>query len=258
MMICDFHVHSTFSDGKLSIPELIDFYGGRGFGAVAITDHICENRSFFGFAASYLEYTLTPFNFSKYMQTLEEEAERAWFQYEMIVIPGFELSKNSWSNHRSAHILALVVSDFISSDGEILSLIHEIKSQGALVIAAHPVSTQKLEPQTYHLWSRREELAPLIDAWEVASGPYLFDEVLRSKLPKIASSDLHHPKQICSWKTILNCEKHPQAILEAIKKQNLSFHFYQEKPNRKQTQILRGADLLLANLRLSVSGAPNL
>ncbi len=198
MMICDFHVHSHFSDGKLSIPELIDFYGSRGFGAIAITDHICEEKSFFGFAAGYLEYTLTSLNFSKYMQTLEEQAERAWFQYRMIVIRGFELSKNSWSNHRSAHILALGVSEFISADGDILCLLSEIKAQGALSIAAHPVSTQKLEKQTYHLWSRREELSSLIDAWEVASGPHLFDEVLKSKLPKIANSDLHSPKQISS------------------------------------------------------------
>ena len=255
MMICDFHVHSSFSDGKLSIAELIDFYGSRGFGAIAITDHICEDNSFFGFAAGYLKYTLTALNFSKYMQVLEEEAQRAWFQYQMIVIPGFELSKNSWSNHRSAHILALGVSDFISADADILTLISQIKDQGALTIAAHPVSTQKLEMQTFHLWNRREELAPLIDAWEVASGPYLFAEVLHSKLPKIASSDLHHSKQISSWKTILSCEKHPQAILEAIKNQHVSFQFYEDKalPNRNQTQIQRTKDLLSQNLRLSLS-----
>jgi hypothetical protein len=252
MMICDFHVHSQFSDGKMSIPELIDFYGSRGFGAIAITDHICESNSFFGFAAGYLEYTLTSLNFSKYMQTLEEQAERAWFQYRMVVIPGFELTKNSWSNHRSAHILALGVSDFISADGDILSLMSEIKAQGALTIAAHPVSTQKLEKQTYHLWSRREELAPFVDAWEVASGPHVFHEVLRTNLPKIANSDLHHAKQISSWKTILSCERHPQAILEAIKKQDVRFQFY-EDPNRNQTRFSGSGDLLFRNLGLSVN-----
>ena len=235
-MICDFHVHSNFSDGKLSISELVDLYGSRGFGAIAITDHICEDYGLFGWAAAHLKCTLTPFNFSKYMETLEAQAARAWFQYKMVVLPGFELSKNSWSNHRSAHILAIGVHEFISADDDVLSQIRQIKDQGALAIAAHPVSTQKLEKQTFHLWSRREELREHIDAWEVASGPHLFDEVLRSTLPKIANSDLHHPRQLSSWKTILECEKHPQAILEAIRNQEVAFQFYCDP---HQSQILK-------------------
>ena len=67
-----------------------------------------------------------------------------------------------------------------------------------------------------------------MDAWEVASGPFLFDEVLRSPLPKIANSDLHHPKQMTSWKTLLSCEKNPGAILQAIRKQELSYQYYKD------------------------------
>ncbi len=59
MILADLHVHSTFSDGKLTIAELVDFYGTLGFGCIAITDHICEEKSFLGIAASYLDYTLT-------------------------------------------------------------------------------------------------------------------------------------------------------------------------------------------------------
>lgn len=236
MMICDFHIHSNFSDGKLSIAELVDLYGSRGFGAIAITDHICEESGIFGWAALHLKRTLTPFNFSKYMETLESEAQRAWKLYKMVVIPGFELSKNSLSHHRSAHILALGVHEFIGANDDVLGQIYQIKAQGALAIAAHPVSTQIIEKQTFHLWSRREELRSHFDAWEVASGPHLFSEVMKSNLPKIANSDLHHPRQISSWKTILTCEKHPQAILEAIRRQEVSFRFYQDVPNRNQTQ----------------------
>ncbi|NJM10303.1 MAG: PHP domain-containing protein, partial [Bdellovibrionaceae bacterium] len=39
MFLADLHVHSNFSDGHLSISELVDFYGQRGFGAIAVTDH---------------------------------------------------------------------------------------------------------------------------------------------------------------------------------------------------------------------------
>lgn len=221
-------MHSNFSDGTLSIPNLVDFYGSRGFGAIAITDHLCEQKSFFGKTAKFLEKTLTPKTFDLYLETIAAEAERAWKRYRMVVIPGVELTKNSLNNHRSAHILALGVKKFISADGEIENILKDIRAQEALSIAAHPVSTGKLEPQTFHLWSRRDELADQFDAWEVASGARLFSEVVKTKLPKIASSDLHHPRQINAWKTRLYCERHPEAILKAIQKQDVEFALFHD------------------------------
>ena len=228
MMLADLHIHSTFSDGKLTIPELVDFYGSRNFGAIAITDHLCEESTVIGKAARYLGRTLTPATFPLYMEILKSEGERAWDRYRMLLIPGFELTKNSVSNHRSAHILGLGISKYVPSDGDVVDLARAIRSQGGLAVAAHPVHTQKNEKQTYHLWDRRVELANELDAWEVASGPYLFDEVLRTKLPKLATSDLHRPHQINAWKTVFECELHPEALLDAIRLQNLSFRFYSE------------------------------
>jgi hypothetical protein len=219
-------MHSTFSDGKLSIPELVDLYGSRGFGAIAITDHLCEDATPIGKAARYLERTLTPANFGFYTEILKSEAERAWDQYRMVVIPGFELTKNSVLNHRSAHMLGLGISEFVPADGDPVELARAIRGQGALAIAAHPVWTRKIEKQTYHLWDRRRELAQELDAWEVASGPYVFGEVAESKLPVIATSDLHKPSQLSSWKTVFDCERNVGAILDAIRKQELDFKFY--------------------------------
>ncbi|MES2963150.1 MAG: PHP domain-containing protein [Bdellovibrionota bacterium] len=229
MFLADLHVHSNFSDGRLTIPEVVDFYGKRGFGAIAITDHICERTSFLGFAASHLRYTLNPATFPLYIEILRSEKVRAWEQYRMVVIPGFELSKNSLSNHRSAHVLGIGISDYVSAEGDVADLLKSIRSQGGLTIGAHPVSTRKFEKQTYHLWSRRNELAPLVDAWEVASGTILFPEVMNSGLPMIASSDFHHEKQINAWKSVFHCERSEEAILDAVRTQHIGFHFYQEK-----------------------------
>jgi hypothetical protein len=228
MFLGDFHIHSNFSDGKLSIPELVDLYGTQGFGAIAITDHLCETGTIIGKAAVLLERTLTEATFPIYQEILKSEAERAWKQYRMVLIPGFELTRNSLSNHRSAHILGLGVDQFMPAEGDSAELAKQIRAMGGISIAAHPVSTKKVEKQTYHLWDRREELAECFDAWEVASGPYIFEQVMESKLPKIASSDLHSPKQMTSWKTVLHCERHPEAILEAIRKQRVDFQFYEE------------------------------
>ncbi|MGE0617116.1 MAG: PHP domain-containing protein, partial [Bacteriovoracia bacterium] len=76
MFLADFHIHSNFSDRKLSIPELVDLYEEQGFGAIAITDHLCESGTFLNKAAQMLEHTLTPATFPLYIEILRSEAER--------------------------------------------------------------------------------------------------------------------------------------------------------------------------------------
>lgn len=226
MFLADFHVHTNMSDGKLPLHEVIDLFGSRGFGAVAITDHLCESQSVLGKASRYLGCSLREDNFHKHMENLRSEARRAWDQYKMLVIPGYEITKNSLSNHRSAHLLALGTDQYVDPNLSVEDLCSEIRRHGGLAIAAHPVSTRKFEKQTYHLWDRRHELKECFDAWEVASGPHIFEEVLHSGLPMIASSDLHHPKQMTSWKSALRCEKSIPSILTAIRQQEISFSFY--------------------------------
>ena len=230
MILGDFHIHSTFSDGKLTIPELVDFYGSRGFGAIAITDHLCEERSSIGKAAHHLlSRTLTRATFPLYQEILKSEAKRAWNQYQMLVIPGFEITKNTMSNKRSAHMLALGVTEWVSADQDVRDISKQIRALGGLTIAAHPVPTRLKEKQTYYLWDRRQELAPLFDAWEVASGKHLFEEVLRSGLPMLASSDLHQPRQITSWKTLVDCDATAPSVLAAIRAQKITFTYFREE-----------------------------
>ena len=223
--LADFHMHTTYSDGKMSMKEVIDLCGQKGLGAIAITDHIGEDHTLVSKAAILLEQAMNREGFARYMEELKEETQRAWDQYRMVVIPGFELSKNRISNRRSAHILGLGITDYVPADGDSLELVKKIKGQGALAIAAHPVFTRVMEKQTYHLWERRRELAEHMDAWEVASGPHVFPEVVSEKLPRIASSDMHVRRQMRSWKTEFHCERNPEAILDCIRKQQLRFRF---------------------------------
>ena len=44
MLLCDFHIHTNYSDGKLSVPEVVDFYGERGFDCICITDHLADPK----------------------------------------------------------------------------------------------------------------------------------------------------------------------------------------------------------------------
>lgn len=228
MMLADMHIHSTYSDGKLSIAEIVDFFGSRGFKIIAITDHLCEENTFLGKASNFLKKTLTKETFPFYMEEIRVEGKRAMKHYGMLVIPGLELTKNSITFHKSAHILAIGIKDFINADGTIDDLVKRIKSQDALAIAAHPVSTRFFEHQTYQLWDNRVEYAGMFDAWEVASGPFIFNEVMESGLPLIANSDFHHPKQMRSWKTLIQCELNFASLKRAIKNQDIQFTFYEE------------------------------
>jgi PHP family Zn ribbon phosphoesterase len=236
-MLSDLHIHSNFSDGKLSISEIVDFYGKREFKIIAITDHLCEEETLLGHASRYLKKTLTINTFQEYLHTIKVESERAKRQYDMLVVPGIEITKNSVFFNKSAHILAIGINDYISADGEIIDIIEKIHAQNAIAIAAHPVSTKKLEHQTYELWNNREHLKHYFDAWEAASGPHLFEEVLESGLPIIANSDFHNCNQIESWKNLFDCHLNFTSLKSAIKNQNLELVFYKEKEKRSEQLI---------------------
>ncbi|MEY4615703.1 MAG: hypothetical protein RJB66_663 [Pseudomonadota bacterium] len=227
MLLSDLHIHSRWSDGRHSISEVVDLYGERGFRVIAITDHVCETQSFLGKAAHWLERTLTEERFDEYIAEIEREAFRAWRQYRMLVIPGIEVTKNALRTQRSAHVLGLGVRKWVDPDLDIREILKAIKSQGAVSVAAHPVFT--LDPSyipTLQLWNDRNVLSEWIDCWEVASGVQLFEEVFRSGLPMLANSDLHHRRQISSWKTLISSKCKEDSILRSIKNQDLSFGFY--------------------------------
>ena len=228
MKLGDFHIHSTFSDGKLTIPEIVDLFGTRGFSVIAITDHLCDNDSLIGKSSRHLGLTLTEATFPLYLNVIHHEAKRALKQYNMTVIPGVEITKNRILSSHSAHFIALGLTQYVDPNKPVKELLHNFRSQNCLTIAAHPVHTGKMEKQTLYLWNHREELQSLFDAWEVASGSLFFDEVKKSGLPMIASSDLHSLKHFTSWKTCFEGLCRQKNIFDAIKNQNIDFSFFHE------------------------------
>lgn len=245
MFLSDFHIHSTFSDGKLSIPELVDLYGQRGFGAIAITDHLCEEEGFIGKTAAYLGKTLTRASFPLYQEILKSEKKRAWETYGMLLIPGYEVTKNSLLNHKAAHVVALGATEWVSADQDLKQIARSIRDAGGMAVAAHPLSPQVWKNRPYYLWDRRGELKDEFDAWEVTFHDHLLKEVIESDLPKLASSDLHRPEQIRSWKTSFSCARDWQKICQSIRHQDLSIQFYrgEEGLDRRSVSGRMGIDL---------------
>lgn len=225
----DLHIHSQFSDGQLSVPEIVDLYGARGYGAIAITDHLCERGGVIGHVSRRLNLSLNEENFSHYMETLGREKERAQKQYGMLLVPGFEITKNSFFHHRGAHVLILGITDFIDPDLGIEEILYAAKAKNALTIAAHPFLTGDFEFQTLQLWEKRNDWQPLIDLWEVNYRQKIFDHVLNSGLPLVASSDFHRLNHFNSWKTMVYSTGTQSNFIQALRDQQVEL-FYENSP----------------------------
>ena len=116
MLLCDFHIHTTWSDGSVDLPEVVDIYGQAGFDVISITDHVYNSDSTIGSWAERLNKTIAEENFPNYMEALGREAERASTRYGMLLIPGVEITKNYLSEEKSAHVLPLDLKRYVSAD----------------------------------------------------------------------------------------------------------------------------------------------
>lgn len=229
-LLCDFHTHTKYSDGKLSVPEIVDFYGTRGFDCLCITDHVAEKSRLVGKLANLSNLTLPWGQIDEYFAVIEREKKRAWRKYGMIVMAGLEFNKDGWSRKSSTHLLGLDLKEPINPDHDLKMLIHLIHKQGGLAVASHPHEMKSVwGKNTLYLWENQEEYVPLLDAWEIANRDDIFNPVGLKRLPFLANSDFHKPKHIYSWKTLLGCEKDPEAIKQCIRQnRDISITLYRE------------------------------
>lgn len=224
-LLCDFHVHTTWSDGRLSIREVVDLYGQTGrFDVIAITDHILMERDILkraGRIASFglKNFSVTEEKFNDYLADIAAEAKRAKKQYDLLVIPGAEITQNHFRSRMNAHIVALDIKKYISADQPAEAILREIRRQNAFSIACHPHhrTTRRIEISTCHLWDNRKRLADLVDVWEAANRDDLFSVTSLKHYPYVANSDFHKPKHLYSWKTLLKCKKEWEAIAATLR-----------------------------------------
>ena len=224
-LLCDFHVHTRWSDGKLSVREVVDLYGKTGkFDVIAITDHILMRRDLLARAGrmaslGFKQFSVTEERFGDYLREIEEEGRRAKRQYGMLVLPGAEITQNHIRSKKNSHIVALNISRHISADQSAENILQEIRRQGALSIACHPHhrTTRRIEIGTCYLWDHRKRLVDLVDVWEAANRDDLFSVTSLKHYPYVANSDFHKPKHLYSWKTLLRCEKTWDGISRALR-----------------------------------------
>jgi predicted metal-dependent phosphoesterase TrpH len=224
-LLCDFHVHTRWSDGRLSIREVVDLYGKtRRFDVIAITDHILMKRDLFARAGRLAtlgrrEFSVTEAQFQAYLDDIHTEAQRAKKLYDLLVLPGAEITQNHLRSKKNSHIVALNIREYISADQTAEEILREIRRQEALSIACHPHhrTTRRFEISTCYLWEHRKRLVDLVDVWEAANRDDLFSVTSLKHYPYVANIDFHKPKHLYSWKTLLRCEKNWEAIARALR-----------------------------------------
>ena len=224
-LLCDFHVHTQWSDGQLTLRQVIDLYGKTGkFDVIAITDHILMEKDLLARAGRIATLGRRAFgvreeHFEAYLIDIRKEAARALDEYGLLVVAGAEITQNRLRGKKNSHVIALDIKEYISADQAADAILREIRRQGALSVACHPHhrTTRRIEISTCYLWDNRDKLSDLVDVWEAANRDDLFSVTSLKHYPYVASSDFHKPKHLYSWKTLLRCDKNWPAIKDALR-----------------------------------------
>jgi predicted metal-dependent phosphoesterase TrpH len=224
-LLCELHAHTTWSDGELSLPQLVDLYGRSGFDVLCVTDH-CVRSDDPCLEADAALRNIHEDNYSAYLSEIEAEARRAWDEYELLVVPGLELTYNDLDPYLAAHAVALGCRAFVTVDRGVDAALARARGEGAALIAAHPFRTRRASsPGRATLRFARDwrTLAPLVDRWELFNRYDLFGWVAQRGLPAVASGDFHRPEHLHGWKTLLPCAKDEAAVVRYLRSSRPAF-----------------------------------
>jgi predicted metal-dependent phosphoesterase TrpH len=212
-LLCELHAHTTWSDGSLSVRELVDLYGGAGFNVLAVTDHVVRPGE------SQAGAVRAP-TYDQYLDDLQAEGERALATYGLLLVPGLELTYDDPDARLGAHVLTLGVRRFIGLERGLEAAIAEAADAGAALFGAHPYTLAAIE--TSHRTTARfaeepEWAAQAVHRFELGNRHDFFDWVARAQLPAVANGDFHHPEHLATWKTLLPAERTEDAVLAYLR-----------------------------------------
>ena len=213
-LLAELHAHTTWSDGVLPVPALVDLYGAHGFDVLCITDHVCRTES-----AADAPNPVAAATFDAYLAEIEREAARAREQYGLLVLPGLELSYNDPDPGQSAHALALGLRSFVSVDAGIDEAIETAVQAGAALVAAHPFDD---EPASHpgrltQRFARDPELSARVHRFELFNRTQLFSWVAKAGLPCVASGDFHRLEHLRGWKSVIPCARDEEAVIAHLR-----------------------------------------
>jgi predicted metal-dependent phosphoesterase TrpH len=207
-LLCELHAHTTWSDGELSIRELCDLYGRRGFDVLAVTDHAPREAAHVH-AGTY----------DGYLRAVRAEALRARELYDLLVIPGLELTYDDPDPERAGHAVAIGLRSYVDVAAGLEPALAQARADGAALVAAHPYSPAELGVATRGTtaFGVRPELADLVDRYELFNRHTLFSWVAAAGHPSVATGDFHRLEHLATWKTLLPCVKDEPSVVAYLR-----------------------------------------
>ena len=218
-LLCELHAHTRWSDGELTVAELIDLHGRSGFDVLCITDHVVRSDDPWLLEEGFRFSSIDEQSFPLYIAEVEREAARAWRTYGMLVIPGLELTFNDDEPVMAAHALALGLREFVSVDDGIAEAMRTAAEAGAAIVAAHPNADEPelVRGRLTKRFSRDAGLRTLAHRFELFNRTQLFGWVANAGLAAVACGDFHHDTHLHGWKTLLPSRHEESAVVEYLR-----------------------------------------
>ena len=219
-LLCELHAHTTWSDGLLSLRQLVDLYGAGGFDVLAITDHVVRVEDPWFAAATGEAQHVHAGNHAAYLDEIDAEAERARERFGLLVVPGLELTCNDADPARAAHAVAIGLRSFVSVDAGIEPALAAARDAGAALVAAHPYPLELAvrSTRTTARWAEEPEwAASVVDRFELVNRHELYPWVAAARLPVVASGDFHRLPHFATWKTLVPAGKSVEALTEYLR-----------------------------------------
>jgi predicted metal-dependent phosphoesterase TrpH len=170
-LLCELHAHSTWSDGAHTVAELVDIYGRNGFDVLAVTDHILPENDRWRLEQERRgePVSVSAARWDQYVRELEWEAWRARVRYDLLLIPGAELTVNHEDPDRAAHAVAVGLREHVEVGGDFVGALRTARAAGAGLIAAHPHGGDSLDPArtTRRFWRELDRMRPHVDRFEL-------------------------------------------------------------------------------------------
>jgi predicted metal-dependent phosphoesterase TrpH len=218
-LLCELHAHTRWSDGALSVPELVDLHGRSGFDVLCITDHVVRSDDPWRFEEGVRFSSVEELSFPLYLAEIEREAARAWHTYGLLVLPGLELTFNDPEPVLAAHAVAVGLRDFVSVDDGIAEAMRTAAEAGAAIVAAHPNADEPelVRGRLTKRFSRDAGLRELAHRFELFNRTQLFGWVAEAGLPVVASGDFHEARHLVGWKTLLPSRHDEESVVAYLR-----------------------------------------
>ena len=229
-LLCEFHAHTTWSDGDLTLPDAVDAYGLAGFDVLCITDHVLADGSM-----------VCRDNFDAYLGAIQAEAAHAIGEYGMLVVPGVELTWDDEDETQAAHAVVVGIDRFAGLEDGLPAALEVVRTQGAAVIAAHPHAAQRdtIPGRTTQRWWLDGQLRLLAHRFELINRSQVFGWVAEQGLPAVANGDFHRLEHLDTWKTVISAERHPEAIVAALRSRSpLLLTSFRSRPRPHSLQVV--------------------